>query len=342
MGEGFTRIFFSEFSKNQVFKKVSDYERVSGGKNQFFSKFQDLNYRISKSGEKAVLTNNKKTVWFIGDSVTNGFGLNFTDTYYFNLSKILESQGIELNFIATSNYGSNLYSAIDIFNKNKNLFNDGDLIIYQFNYNDIIENPMTLLKNDKNNNISIIQKLINKTARVRYAYLNRSTFLRTLQHYGGILTKKTSGTCENRGIHSLGPYSFAFGSKAFDKQSKKTWNFFNKNLELFNELSKANKNKLIVLLSPISLQIPYHEKNNILNYDLGCATIDPNLNMKNILNELKITYSDPLPLFQKVAKMDFDEKNPSPLFLLNDTNHPNAKGHLLLAYSLINKILENI
>ena len=50
IGEGFTRIFFSEFSKNQIFKRVSDYERVSGGKNQFFSKFQDLIYRISKSG----------------------------------------------------------------------------------------------------------------------------------------------------------------------------------------------------------------------------------------------------------------------------------------------------
>ena len=134
----------------------------------------------------------------------------------------------------------------------------------------------------------------------------------------------------------------SFGSKTLTEQSKKAWRDFSKSLEVFKNSTIANNNKLIVLLSPISLQIPFHEKNNILNYDLNCASVQPNLLMKKMLDDLQIIYSDPLPLFVEVAQTDFNEENQTSLFIFNDTNHPNPKGHLLLAYSLIKEILDNL
>ena len=56
--------------------------------------------------------------------------------------------------------------------------------------------------------------------------------------------------------------------------------------------------------------------------------------------DANIEYTDPLPLFLKITNIDFNDRKSANLFLKLDTNHPNAYGHLLLAYSMLNKFTE--
>jgi len=342
LGEILSRIFFPEFSTNQVHKKISEKQRLSKSQNQFFENLQGLSYR-SKVNYKQEFDLDEKTIWLFGDSVTNGYGLKYTDTYYFQLESVLNSIGINYNIIAISGYGSDLEKSIDLIISNKNLFKKDDLIIYQFNYNDIVQptkKDLIINKKELGFTEQFIKDLKLRTSKFRYAYLNSSNFLKTLQHYAGIYTKKTSGKCDRRGLDALGGYTFAYVTKKFEKQSIEGWNEFSDNLKKMNNITKKLEADFIVLISPISLQVPYHEKNNKLNFDITCATINPYEKIKNILSDLNIKFADPLPLFTEKIEIDINEKNNSRLFHIYDTNHPNANGHLLMAYSLLEKILQ--
>ncbi len=53
----------------------------------------------------------------------------------------------------------------------------------------------------------------------RYKYLNQSVLFRVSQHYAGQLARKTTGTCLDRGLDALGPYTWSFGSTAYLNES---------------------------------------------------------------------------------------------------------------------------
>ena len=65
--------------------------------------------------------------------------------------------------------------------------------------------------------------------------------------------------------------------------------------------------------------------------------MDPHAKIIEMLKNLNIEYSDPLPIFLEKINTDYNEQNYSQLFLDYDDNHPNAYGQVLLAYSLLNK-----
>lgn len=331
------RAIFPEFAKNQVYYRVNDKNIISKGQNQYFNYLQDLKYR-SKTNLEEKFDFNKKTIWLLGDSVTNGFGLKFTETYSFQLANILKNIGYDYNLITSSGYNSDLKKNVNVIISNKRLFNENDIIIYQFNYNDILPHTSDDITNSQTE--SFLKKFIKKTTTFRYAYLNRSTFARTLQHYAAFFAKKISGKCSERGLDALGQYTYAYGSRGYEKTSKKAWNLFYEDLKKTNEISKNLNLKFIVLISPISLQLPHHENNDKFNLDLNCATIDPYKKIKNMLADLNIEYSDPLPMFLEKINTDFDEQNFSQLFLDHDNNHPNVYGQLLLAYSLLSKLVD--
>ena len=154
------------------------------------------------------------------------------------------------------------------------------------------------------------------------------------------MQKKTSGKCDERGFDALHQYTYAYGSKGYEKTSILAWNLFYKNLIKTKNIIEDLNSKFIVIIPPISLQLPHHEKNNIYNFDLNCATIDPYNKIKGMLIDANIEYADPLPLFLKITNMDFNEQKSANLFLKFDTAHPNAYGNLLMAYSLLNKFTE--
>ena len=330
----YLELFFLNYRKTKFFIKLTIKILFLRDKTNILNYLQGLKYR-SKTNLEEKFDFNKKTIWLFGDSVTKGFGLKFTETYSFQLGNILKNIGYDYNLIANSEYDENLKTIVDTIISNKNLFNENDIIIYQFNYNDILPDSSEDIENSQTE--SLLRNLIRQTSIFRYAYLNKSSFARTLQHYAAIFARKTSGTCSERGLDALSQYTYAYGSRGYEKTSKKAWNLFYEYLKETNEILKNLNLRFIVLISPISLQLPYHEKNDKFNLDLNCATIDPHKKIKKILSGLNIEYSDPFPMFLEKINIDFNEQNFSQLFLDYDTNHPNAYGQLLLAYSLLNK-----
>ena len=180
---------------------------------------------------------------------------------------------------------------------------------------------------------SLLIALIFKTNKFRYKYLNHSSFLKMLQHYAGIHARKTKGSCKERQLHAMGEYTYTFFTKGFEKQSLEIWNKLKKLIITTNASAKNINSEFIILLSPISLQLIQHKKNNKLNYDLSCATINPHNYFIDFLNKNNIKYVDPLDLFLKHEK-----KNNISLFHSYDTNHPNKEGHQIIANSIYEKI----
>ncbi len=336
---------FPELSNNQIYvgKKIINQNvssTVTKSKKQIFEKFNDFNIRSSLDELDQNFINN---IWIFGDSVTAGYGLKYTDTYYYILNKKLKSLKHNFRVLPVAGYGNDLSNVLEIINKNPEIFKKDDFFIFQFNYNDIL--PKTFSKN-LNNNLETQKdtsqgSFIKKINSFRYQYLNSSAFIRVLTHYASNFKKKTSGDCKKRSLDALGQYTYSYGSVNFEKESLNAWNFFEKKLlNLKSIIDKKNLN-FIVLISPITLQLSNHEKSNHHNYDLECSTINGRNKLLQILNLNNITYSDPLDLFEEVINKDLQEKNFEPLFFEYDTNHPNEKGNLLISISLL-QTLNNI
>ena len=338
---------FPEYSINQKYvgkQKIDEFKltAVSKSKNQFFEKFKGFNTRTDLTDTEKRFNENYKTIWIFGDSVSNGYGLKYTDTFFYILKKTLSSIRREFNIFSVSDYGNNLDNIYEIINNNNEIFQEKDYLVFQFNYNDIL--PQSYL--DKGvgrvkTEVNFFRKFISNFDTFRYNYLHRSTFFRVMTHYASIARRDTSGDCQSRNLDALGMYTFSYGSKKYSKESINAWeNFENKIINLKNLTDDRNL-KFIVLISPISLQVPYHEDLNFHKLDLNCSTIDGREKILDILNRNKIIYSDPLYLFQDYVNLDNKEKNFEPLFFEYDTNHPNAKGNLLMSISLLETIYGN-
>ena len=278
---------------------------------------------------------------FFGDSITRGYGVKYTDTYFFHLKNFIEASGYRFNIFSSSGYGSNLNNVIELIKKNKNIFKNNDLIVYQFNYNDVIPEKKisqgtTLVKTKR----SLFRRLIGRFDNFRFTYLHKSTFFRVMTHYASIFKLKGTDDCNERGVEALGQYTYSYGSEKFLNESYKAWDSIEKKIIQLKNFSDEKTLKLIVLIAPISLQFDSHDKLNFHKLDLNCSKIDGRKKIIEILKKNNVIYSDPFYLFQKTIDIDTAENNFEHLFFEYDTNHPNEKGHLLLGISLFEKISE--
>jgi hypothetical protein len=338
---------FPEYSANQLYigKQKADELRttaVSKNKNQYFQKFKGFNTRTDLTDNDQRLNENYRTIWLFGDSVSNGYGLKYTDTFFYILKETLSSIKKEFNIFSISDYGNNLNNVYNIVDNNKLIFKEKDYLIFQFNYNDIL--PKSYL--DKGigrarSEMNFFRKFVSKFDAFRYNYLHRSTFFRVLTHYASISRRKTSGDCKSRDIDALGQYTFSYGSKNYIKESNDAWKIFEQKISKLKVLTKKRNLEFIVLISPISLQLTNHQSLNFHNFDLDCSAIDGRVKILEILNQNNIVFSDPLNLFEDYIKLDLKEKNFTPLFFEYDTNHPNSKGNLLMSISLLETIYQN-
>lgn len=336
--EIFCRFFFKEFNENLIFYDKTSTHRVSKGIDtyyQYLDLTEDFKFRVKDKNSKINFNKKINSIYFVGDSVTNGYGVEYEEAYWNIFKLALRKEGIHHNVYNISNYGAN---NIRISNLLSLLFakksSGGDIFIYQFNYNDIsdaLEDDTKISKEEKPSNL-LRNKIIIASHKVRYKYLNHSTFIKLLQHYARTLPYKTKGTCESRGIDALGPYTYAYFAKGYEKISRELWESSFERLKILNLLAKENKLEFYILISPNSLQIKNHEKVNKLNYDLNCATVDAHAFLINFLNENNIKYIDPYYDFQKHA-LDFKI-----LFHNFDDNHPNKFGHKIIGETIIKKI----
>ena len=134
---------FPEYSSNQLYigkQKIDEFRKtaISKNQNQFFEKLKGFNTRTDLTSSEKRLNENYQTIWIFGDSVSNGYGLKYSDTFFYNLKTVLGSIKKPFNVLSVSDYGNNLDNVYDIIIKNNEIFQKNDYLIFQFNYNDIL------------------------------------------------------------------------------------------------------------------------------------------------------------------------------------------------------------
>lgn len=326
--ELFIYFLFPDFRENKVFYTIDNETNVVMGMKVHYKTYNGLRTRVKNENSK-INFNHNNTVWIIGDSVTDGYGVEFDDVFYSVFNSYLKKKGVKINIFPTSSYGDSASDNLDKFHKIKNLTNENDLIIYQFNFNDIVpfsnKNKHVSTKYDQN----IFRDMIDMTNKFRYKYLAHSVFFKFLSHHAGIFVRNTSGSCTERGYDALGPYTYAYFGKGFEKDNSILWQNFKKSILEIKQLSTELNTKFVFLISPISLQLENHNKTNKLNYDVNCSSKNPRQYLINFLQENDINFVDPIDLFKKYEKK-------YKLFFNYDVNHPNKLGHELIAKSIYN------
>lgn len=342
-----SRVFFPNFS----IRSVESYENLSiiRNKKNFFKDFSETT-KVKIRDSKINNIDNKKDnfIYIIGDSVSAGFGLSYQNTFYSITEKMLNSINISTKIISIGGSGTDLNSQLKKIKKIKISDSKKKILIYQFSYNDLT--PAYLYGHGKGyeyfgpkEQSEFFKKFAVTSAKFRYKYLNKSNLLSLLQfNIGRIKYKPWEDNCLKRGIHSLGELSYAFYAKGFENDSDLVWSKYTNDLRELNDFSKKNNFELFVLISPVSIQIPNHESNNIYNYDLKCATKDARLNLKEILKFNNIKIIDPTDEMIKFSINTSKEKNKEKLFFDFDYGHPNEIGSRIIAGVLFSKIYKNI
>lgn len=351
-----TRLTFDEFNENNIFYDKNEYHRVSKGIDTYFQIVGRTKFRVRNLNEK-IEFNDKQSIWFLGDSITNGYGVKFEDVYYNVYKKKIDKN---INIYNSSNYNSSYLNTFSNLNETVLKFlKPKDTVIYQFNFNDIIDIAQTISyhkriknlneKNEinkdeitisiKDEDIPHKRKLISviiNTNVFRYKYLNHSAFFKLIQHHASIFVRKNKGSCDERKLDALGPYTYSYFGKNYEHISQKLWDLFLENIIKTEKELKTKEINFVILIPPISLQVKKQEKINKLNYDLSCSTKNGYLYLLKILTENKIKFIDVVPYFNKFAEST--DKESSYLFHIYDTNHPNKKGHELIADALVKEL----
>ena len=333
-----SRIIFPNFNYNNIHYEIDSNHKVIKGIDHYVSYLDDLNnvsFRVEEKYQKIKLNDNKNKIFFLGDSVTLGFGVGFQDTYF----QKLNDKNNKYQILAASNLGVSSKDIFRIIDKNLTSFlNKGDTLIYQFNFNDITIRNQTDIKNRQiKDNESYLKNKLNKfanyTQKIRFQYLSHSTFFKILQHYASLQTKKLKGDCLERSKHAIGMYTFSYFSEGYKEISEKLWNEFESELINTKEILKSKNINFYILISPISLQLKNHGAVNKLKLDINCSTKNGRNHLIEILKSNQIEFVDPLTEFLK-----YEKENETILFHEFDTNHPNEIGHSLISESLNNFI----
>ena len=341
--EGLSILIYPELKNNfySFSKKDNFIEGYSQGVKYYIVYDERVDNYVRTSVHPTKYKNRDKSenisVYLLGDSVAGGYGVPYEQTFQKISERVLNSSSKNnYHFYTISENGSMTNKITKWINEKNDLIDDNDIVIYEFNYNDV--RPETLNIKKYNTNSSFIVSLRNNTREFRKKYLNYSTFARVMQHYAGILSRKQSGACIDRNYDALGQYTYAYAAEGFENESRLVWKTFEDELsQIMNNLKY--KERFFVSISPISLQVLNHDKDNKFKLDINCATLDPREKLIDILKKHNINYIDPLDRFNNfMNKFEVSENNIS-LFHNYDTNHPNNLGHMLIAEEKISKIL---
>ncbi len=324
-------VFISLFGILEIFARYAFPEF----KGHIFSESKSMNvtyidgsfygYQIRSPSTGFEVSVDKPLALIFGDSISGGVGTAYEDIWWHRLDRLLNVKGENVQVISISGYGNNMGdSTANIISAINKISADKELkiarIIYQFNYNDIM--PYTSA--DLEASTPLNTDFFGKFAKWRYAHANKSVFLRTMQHYAGILVRDTSGTCEDREWHALGPYTWTFGSKLYAEESMEYWHQFEENLATIDQITQELGAKFEIFISPILYDIDDEKKHlhyNHLNYDFSCATIAPKERLLDIANKMNIHIYDPAPELKRSFEARIQEDNFEPYFFTADDNH---------------------
>lgn len=343
IGEGISQIFFRSIfeipvnGKTQDVRKENPYiikfkpfvhshipnsEYVQQGKN--FS----VNYKINSLGlrDNEPLPQgkkNKKRLLIIGDSVTEGHGVQFHETYVYHLKKLLEKddwevlnagiQGAGIAHQATNltRYFELNPDAILLATYENDLADDRRIEIHYDQY-PVLENP-TLFFPDSNFSIFFKSKLFQMGYVFFSKYIKPKTEIEKIIKQNSKLIKKIS-TPEQLNFKSLSFLHPTSIDTAWDMTSR-YYDFFQR------ETEKRKIPLYIVNLTYRTYESSFNpifiQSNNLLEEHL-----------KKYLFEKKIPYFN-----MKDSILEYHIKNPDSLAIPED-GHPNREAHRLFATKL--------
>ena len=327
IAEVYARLFFPEFVNDIVS------EKYSGGKLRHHGEFRGKRIRVPYLGYE--LDPHTPKVVILGDSISGGYGLSYEDIYWVQFNRVLELNDFDLDVVSISGYGNNLADSLVVL---RNLGDEVEIhhLIYQFNYNDIINYGREDLK-------KLVGFKTSYFAMFRQKYLNYSAFVRLLQHYGGILRHKTSGSCEERGVDALGPYTWVYGARGFEEQSERLWETFANALRDLKSLANEFDATLTILVSPIVFHVDtggIQPSYNYLNYDFTCATIDGQDRIHALSSSLGIPIIDPTDYVRESFSRRLKEGNLTQYFFRGDDNHFNNHMSVYVAEFLYPRFMK--
>ena len=353
-----SKAFYPELSQNQIHKYVDEFRTISKSKNTWYKKFElsdeiYVKFRHHKNTSEfynenqANLIERENNIFLFGDSVTGGFGVNLQDTFFHHAEDLLNENLFKepIKIYSIARFGDNFKDMQKGIKNMSEIIKKNDIILYQFNFNDIVEGNYTPPNTEPQVQPSKIKIYFND---LRKSFLNHSSFFRLLQHKAGtfkwklqkisiknlIIKQELFKKCGNLGFSSLGQYTYSYGAKQFEDKSNKIWDQFEKELISLNNFLKSKELKFAIIISPISLQIPHHEKINHRGLNFDCSTIDARQKIAEIVNKQSIDLIDPTDDFIRYAEITNQNDNINLLFHPYDTNHPNEFGHLLIGKKL--------
>lgn len=295
--------------------------------------------RFPSEASEVDLTKNLSVV--LGDSISNGYGTPYEDIFWVKAARLESLTRPEPHsWLALAGYGNNLVDSVTALKSITKLNMRIGRIVYQFNFNDLMPYTRFDLKNIPAEGMAGTS-WFRTLALWRYQYLNFSTFLRVAQHYGGKLTRKRSGTCEERGMDAMGPYTWTFGSRPFKTEAETAWKDFEIHLRQVKATADRIGANFIVFISPLVFDIDKsgrHQHYNHTAIDFGCATIEPRAKLAEIAHRLDIEVVDPTIGMRAGFESRNREGNFQPFFFTADENHFTPVASNYAGESLFNAI----
>jgi hypothetical protein len=313
---------FPEF-RNHIHTKTIGY-----GKHMVYEKFGGVETRVPYKGYETRLDNDANIAIVIGDSISFGAGCAYEDIYWRKFERIMSATSSRpLQIINLPGYGNNLQDSaekLDAFLARLGPEVRVNYVIYQFNFNDIMPYRAKDLKTGAHLPTFQRTDLFKKVNEWRYEYFNRSVLVRVLQHLASRIRLKRYGSCAERGLDALGPYTWTYGSPAFKAESERAWQDFNGSLEKLAQLAGRRGAQCIMVISPILVDIDtagVHPYYNWQRYAFECATINPRKRLQEMAQPLRIGVIDPQDYVRSHFERRVREGNFEPFYFATDENH---------------------
>jgi lysophospholipase L1-like esterase len=258
-------------------------------------------------------TGNENRVLFIGDSVTFGYGIDYTEIYYEVAARQLEKSGCGAVIHGAAQYNTSLEKLMN--SDLRNFILDGfgaNAIVYQFNVNDL--DTVNLIKKSADDPLSWRERF----EKFRLSYLNRSAFLKFIQSW--------SGRNFQRNNPSKIQESLRYSPQSDPNNYAAAWMAFENSLKGVHDTLRKRGIRFAILLVPESFQISRLEADNDLNADTSGITQWPNEKVTEIARRHQIPVLDSLPTLREYRARHPETR----LYFPNDPNHPNRQGHAVL------------
>jgi lysophospholipase L1-like esterase len=287
------------------------------------SMLHGIRIRVPYAGAR--VDTSRPLIVILGDSISIGYGTPYEDIYWVRMERLLNlNSQSPTTAVALAGYGNNLADSARAL-RQLSAASGVRLrtVIYQFNFNDVSPFNRAALHGTHAEG-AVGTDIFRTIARWRYEYLNHSVLFRVVQHYGGMMARRRTGSCEERGLDALGPYTWTYGSRAFKGEAERYWRQFEAELADVSKTTRELGADFVIFVSPLVFDVDREHRHpyfNYLRHDFGCATIEPRARLRAVADQLRIEILDPAEYVRRGYEMRLKEGNFTPFFFTADENH---------------------